>query len=84
MFSPSGSLSSKTRPITPSLSPNGSSPLLNACLHCPSQAVSFLRSTTPTAREVIQGPHRIVYRLIREEIHIVTVHHAARLLHFEP
>lgn len=38
----------------------------------------------PTVREVIQGSYRIVYRLIREEIHIVTVHHAARLLHLEP
>ena len=38
----------------------------------------------PTIREVIQGSYRIVYRLIREEIHILTVHHAARLLHLEP
>ena len=38
----------------------------------------------PTVREVIHGSYRIVYRLIREEIHIVTVHHAARLLHLEP
>lgn len=38
----------------------------------------------PTVREVIQGSYRIVYRLIREEIHIVTVHHAARLLRLEP
>ncbi len=38
----------------------------------------------PTIREVIQGSYRIVYRLIREEIHIVTVHHAARLLGLEP
>ena len=37
-----------------------------------------------TVREVIQGSYRIVYRLIREEIHIVTVHHAARPLHLEP
>jgi toxin ParE1/3/4 len=37
----------------------------------------------PTVREVIHGSYRIVYRLIREEIHIVTVHHAARLLHLE-
>ena len=37
----------------------------------------------PTVREVIQGPYRIVYRLIREEIHIITVHHAARLIHLE-
>lgn len=38
----------------------------------------------PTVREVIHGSYRIVYRLIREEIHIVTVHHAARLLRLEP
>ena len=37
-----------------------------------------------TVREVIQGPYRIVYRLIREEIHIVTVHHASRLFSLEP
>lgn len=37
----------------------------------------------PAVREVIQGSYRIVYRLIREEIHIVTVHHAARLLSLE-
>lgn len=34
----------------------------------------------PTVREVIQGSYRVVYRLIREEIHIVTVHQAVRLL----
>jgi len=38
----------------------------------------------PNIREVIQGSYRIVYRLIREEIHIVTVHHAARLFSLEP
>ena len=38
----------------------------------------------PTVREVIHGSYRIVYRLIREEIHIITVHHAARLLRLEP
>ena len=38
----------------------------------------------PTVREVIQGSYRIVYRLVREEIHIVTDHHAARLLRLEP
>ena len=37
----------------------------------------------PTVRDVIQGSYRIVYRLIREEIHIITVHHAARLLRLE-
>ena len=37
-----------------------------------------------TIREVIHGSYRIVYRLIRAEIHIVTVHHAARLLRLEP
>ncbi len=38
----------------------------------------------PTIREVIQGSYRIVYRLIHSEIHILTVHHAARLLKLEP
>ena len=38
----------------------------------------------PTGREVIHDSYRIVYRLVREEIHIVTVHHAARLLRLEP
>ncbi len=38
----------------------------------------------PDVREVIQGSYRIVYRLIREEIHVVTVHHAARLFRLEP
>ena len=37
----------------------------------------------PVMREVIHGSYRIVYRLIREEVHILTVHHAARLLHLE-
>jgi toxin ParE1/3/4 len=34
----------------------------------------------PAIREVIQGSYRIVYRFVREEIHIITVHHSARLL----
>lgn len=38
----------------------------------------------PAVREVILGSYRIVYRLVREEIHIVAVHHAARLLRLEP
>lgn len=38
----------------------------------------------PAIREVIQGSYRIVYRLIHEEIHILTVHHSARLLKLEP
>lgn len=37
----------------------------------------------PAIREVIQGSYRIVYRLIHGEIHILTVHHAARLLRLE-
>lgn len=37
----------------------------------------------PAIREVIQGAYRIVYRLIQSEIHILTVHHATRLLHLE-
>lgn len=37
----------------------------------------------PAVREVIQGSYRIVYRLIHDEIHVLTVHHAARLLHLE-
>ena len=38
----------------------------------------------PLIREVIQGSYRIVYRLIHGELHILTVHHAARLFHLEP
>lgn len=38
----------------------------------------------PTVREVIHGTYRIVYRLIHDEIHILAVHHAARLLRLEP
>lgn len=37
----------------------------------------------PAVREVIHGTYRIVYRLIHDEIHILTVHHAARLLRLE-
>ncbi|MGB4069060.1 MAG: type II toxin-antitoxin system RelE/ParE family toxin [Nitrospira sp.] len=37
-------------------------------------------ANNPAIREVIQGSYRIVYRLIHDEIHILTVHHAARLL----
>ena len=37
----------------------------------------------PAIREIIQGSYRIVYRLIQGEIHILTVHHAARLFHLE-
>ena len=36
-----------------------------------------------TIREVIHGSYRIVYRLIREQVHILTIHHAARLLHLD-
>jgi toxin ParE1/3/4 len=37
----------------------------------------------PSLREVIIGSYRIVYRLIRTEIHIITIHHAARLFKLE-
>jgi plasmid stabilization system protein ParE len=37
----------------------------------------------PLIREAIQGSYRIVYRLIRQELHILTVYHAARLFHLE-
>ncbi len=37
----------------------------------------------PTVREIIRPPYRIVYRLRQEEIHLITVHHAARLLRLE-
>ncbi len=40
-------------------------------------------ANNPAIREVLQGSYRIVYRLIHREIHILTVHHAARLLHLE-
>ncbi|TKB71134.1 MAG: type II toxin-antitoxin system RelE/ParE family toxin [Nitrospira sp.] len=37
----------------------------------------------PAVREIIRPPYRIVYRVRQEEIHIITVHHAARLLRLE-
>ena len=37
----------------------------------------------PTVREVIHSSYRIVYRFIHDEIHIITIHHAARLLRLE-
>lgn len=38
----------------------------------------------PAVREVIHGTYRVVYRLIHNEIHILTVHHTARLLLLKP
>jgi toxin ParE1/3/4 len=38
----------------------------------------------PTVRELIRSPYRIVYQLRQEVVHIITVHHAARLLHLDP
>ncbi len=38
----------------------------------------------PAIRKVIHGSYRIVHRFIHEEIHILTVHHAARLFRLEP
>jgi plasmid stabilization system protein ParE len=35
-------------------------------------------------REVIHRPYRIVYRVIQNEVHIITVHHAARMFTIEP
>lgn len=33
----------------------------------------------PTVREIIRKPYRIVYRLVSEqELHVLTVHHAAQ------
>ena len=37
----------------------------------------------PLVRELIQGSYRIVYRLIRKEVHVLTVHHAACLFRLE-
>ena len=37
----------------------------------------------PTVREIIHEPYRIVYRLLENEIHILSVHHAARILRLE-
>lgn len=37
----------------------------------------------PQIREVVQGSYRIVYRLTEEQVHILTVHHAARLFPLE-
>ena len=36
----------------------------------------------PQIREVVQGSYRIVYRLTEKQVHILTVHHAARLFPF--
>ncbi|CAE6698886.1 MAG: type II toxin-antitoxin system RelE/ParE family toxin [Thermomicrobiales bacterium] len=33
----------------------------------------------PQIREVVQGSYRIVYRLLGQQAHILTVHHSARL-----
>ncbi|WHZ17677.1 MAG: Death on curing protein, Doc toxin [Nitrospira sp.] len=33
----------------------------------------------PQIREVVQGSYRIVYRLIEKQVHILTIHHTARL-----
>ncbi|MEK6804787.1 MAG: type II toxin-antitoxin system RelE/ParE family toxin [Nitrospirota bacterium] len=33
----------------------------------------------PQIREVVQGSYRSVYRLVEKQVHILTVHHAARL-----
>jgi len=38
----------------------------------------------PEIREVIYGPYRIVYRLLPDAVHILTVHHSARILRLEP
>ena len=33
----------------------------------------------PLVREVVQRPHRIVYRLVGDsEVHVLTVHHSSR------
>lgn len=35
----------------------------------------------PFVREVIRRPYRIVYRLVgSDEIHVLTIHHSARIL----
>ncbi len=38
----------------------------------------------PKLREIIHQPYRIVYRLLENEVHILTVHHSARILRLEP
>ncbi len=38
----------------------------------------------PNVREIIHEPYRIVYRLVENEIHILTIHHSARVLRLEP
>jgi toxin ParE1/3/4 len=35
--------------------------------------------TDPQIREVVQGSYRIVYRVTKEQVHVLTVHHAARM-----
>lgn len=37
----------------------------------------------PQIREVVQGSYRIVYRLLGQQAHILTVHHSARLFPLE-
>ena len=31
-------------------------------------------------REIIVGSYRVIYRIRRDEVHLLTVHHGARLL----
>ena len=38
----------------------------------------------PTLRELVRPPYRIVYRLRQNELHIITIHHASRLLRVAP
>ena len=35
--------------------------------------------TDPQIRGVVQGTYRIVYRVTKAQVHVLTVHHAARL-----
>ena len=83
MFSPSGSLSHKVPPYYAQLVTQRLIASVERLPALPQSGRIVPEINDPTIREVIQGSYRIVYRLIREEIHIITVHHAARLLHLE-
>jgi toxin ParE1/3/4 len=47
--------------------------------NCPQSGRMVPEHGDPAIREVIEGPYRIIYRVVSdEEIHVLTVHHGAR------